>query len=179
MVTVRIALTAVVALALVMSAGAARAGSVSTTNSAGATIVSPFGAGAEPTAIDLGNGAYINFGPGMSPPRSGSGMRVQPRGNLVAQGGGNPHLEASFSAAITLSGRPNQAFGVSLPGSTLLRTGGAEHSVRAFTHDAGETPALSIRGTRIFNIDGTFNLEQDDAENRVYLWTIDIIVSNN
>ncbi len=178
--SVRLALTAVVTLALVSSAGVARAGSVSTTNTAGATIVTSMGAGAEPTAIDLGNGAYLNFGPGMRVPGNTSGMSIQPRGQLVAKGGGNPHLEASFSAALTLSGLPNQAFGLSLPGSTLLQTGNAEHSVRAFSHDAGKTPALSVRGTRKFNVEGIFSLEQDEkSRERVYIWAIDIIVSNN
>ena len=176
---VRHALTATAALVLLMSAGAARAGPSSTNNLVGANIYGGVVVVTETTTIDLGNGAYLGLGRGSVPSRDAAGMSLRPSGQLVAMGGGNPHLEAAFSATFTLSGKPNQAFGLSVPGATLLQTNGADHSVRAFTHDAGQTPALGHRGNTQFNVGATFSLEADKRQNRTYIWAIEIIISNN
>jgi len=178
---VRLALAATAAAALSMSAGAARAGPSSTNNLVGANIYGGVVVVTETTTttIDLGNGAYLGLGRGGVPSRDAAGMSLRPSGQLVATGGGNPHLKAAFSATFTLSGRPNQAFGLSVPGATLLQTGGADHSTRAFTHDAGQTPALGHRGNAQFNVGATFSLDDDKRQNHTYIWAIDIIVSNN
>lgn len=178
---VRHALVATAAAVLAMSAGAADSGAASTNALAGANIYGGVVVVTEPatTTIDLGNGAYLDLGRGNVPPRDAAGMALRPGGELVAQGGGNPHLEAAFSATFTLSGRPNQAFGLSVPGATLLQTGGANHGVRAFTHDAGQTPALGLRGNTQFNLSGIFSLDDDSRKNRTYIWAVEIIVSNN
>jgi len=180
---VRLALAATAAAALSMSAGAAHAGPSSTSNLVGANIYGGVVVVTETTTatttIDLGNGAYLDLGRGNVPSRGAAGMALRPGGEMVAQGGGNPHLEAAFSATFTLSGKPNQAFGLSVPGATLLQTNGADHSVRAFTHDAGQTPALGHRGNAQFNVGATFSLDDDKRQNHTYIWAIDIIVSNN
>ncbi len=131
------------------------------------------------TTIDLGTPPFLDLGRGAPPPRDAAGMALRPGGHLVATGGGNPHLKAAFSATFTLSGRPNQAFGLSVPGATLLQTGGAGPGIRAFTHDAGQTPSLGLRGNTQINLAGQFSVDTDRPHNRTYIWAVDIVVSNN
>ena len=178
---VRNALTAVAAAALSMSAGAADAVSSSTNNLVGANIYGGIVVTTGATTIELGNGAFLGLNRGSVPSRDSAGMSLRPRGQLVKTGGGDGHLEAShFFAAITLSGRPNQAFGISASGSTILNSSGSPHSIRTFDHDAGPTPALGSGGNTQFNLGAVFWLEKDrNRKNRHYIWTVEIIVSNN
>jgi hypothetical protein len=178
---VRNTLTAVAAAVLLVSAGAAHAGPSSTNNQAGANIFDGIVVATEPPKIELGNGAFLGLNRGSVLSRDAAGMSLRPGGQLVTAGGDNPHLEAShFFAAITLTGRPNQAFGISALGSTILNSSGSPHSVRTFEHDAGPTPAMGTRGNSHFNVGAVFWLEEDpDRKSRVYIWAVDIIVSNN
>jgi hypothetical protein len=178
---VRNALTALAATALTISAGAVDAVASSTNNLAGANIYGGVVVATEPPTIELGNGAFLGLNRGGVPSRDATGMSLQPRGQLVKTAGGNAHLEAShFFAAITLSGRPNQAFGISAQGSTLLNASGLPHSVRTFQHDAGPTPAMGTGGNSQFNVGAVLWLEEDPKpKDRVYIWAVDIIVSNN
>jgi len=178
---VRNALTAMAAAVLSLSAGAADAVASSTNNLAGANIYGGIVVATAPPTIELGNGAFLGLNRGSVPSRDAAGMSLQPRGQLVTTGGGDSHLDASyFFAAITLSGRPNQAFGISVLGSTVLNASGSPHRVRTFQHDAGSTPALGARGNTHFNAGAVFWLEEiPGRKDRVYIWAVDIIVSNN
>ena len=178
---VRNALTAVAAAVLLLSAGAAHAGPSSTNNLVGANIYDGIVVATGAATIELGNGAFLGLNAGSVPSRDTAGMSLRPSGQVVTTGGGNAHLEAShFFAAITLSGRPNQAFGISALGSTLLNSSGLPHSVRTFNHDAGPTPAMGTGGNSKFNVGAVLWLEEDPKpKDRVYIWAVDIIVSNN
>jgi hypothetical protein len=175
----RNALIAVAAALFVSAAADARASS--TNNVAGATIFGGIVVATEPTTIELGNGAFLGLNRGYVPAGQPAAMSLRPRGQLLTTGGDNPHLEGShFFAAITLSGPPNQAFGISALGSTVLNSDGSSHSVRTFQHDAGPTPALGTRGNTHFNIGAVFWLEKESTQkDREYIWAVDIIVSNN
>jgi len=178
---VRTALAAMAA-ALAISAGAAHAGASSTSNLVGANIYGGVVVVTETTTtnIDLGNGAYLDLGRGSVPSRDAAGLALRPSGEMAVQGEGNPHLKGSFTATLTLSGRPNQAFGISMPGATILNSGGSLYSVQTFEHDAGQTPALGTRGNTQFNIGSFFTLAKiPDRKHRTYIWAVDIIVSNN
>lgn len=177
---VRHALAATAAAGLAMSAGAADGGASSTNNLAGANIHGGVVVLTETTTIDLGTSPFLDLGRGAPPPRAVTSMVLRPDRELVTHGTGNPHLKAMLSATFTLSGQPNQAFGISLPGATILNSGGSLYSVRSFAHDAGQTPAIGARGDTHFNIGAFFTLAKiPDRKDRTYIWAVELIISNN
>lgn len=124
----------------------------------------------------------VNLG-GASIPNGGHATLVlRPEGELIAEGRGNPHVDASFSAVFTLSGEPNQTFGISLPHSMPVTTGAISQSVRTFLHDAGQTPRLGAGGNGRFNVGAVFSIGREGGgktKTEVYIGAINVIVSNN
>lgn len=148
-------------------------GSISTVGTVGATIVD---------RLAVAKYSDVNLG-GASLPRDGHATLVlRPEGELIAEGRGNPHVDASFSAVFTLSGEPNQTFGISLPHSMPVATGAITQSVRTFLHDAGQTPMLGAAGNGRFNVGAVFSVGRQGSgksQTEVYIGAINVIVSNN
>lgn len=148
-------------------------GSSSTVGSVGAMIVD---------RLAVAKYSDVNLG-GASLPRDGHATLVlRPEGELVAEGHGNPHVGASFSAVFTLTGEPNQTFGISLPHSMPVATGAITQSVRTFLHDAGQTPLLGAGGNGRFNVGAVFSVGRQGSGKspiEVYIGAINVIVSNN
>jgi hypothetical protein len=55
-------------------------------------------------------------------------------------------------SAVSVSGSPNQAYGISLPGNTVINTGTQTTVIEGFVHNAGETPTVSPSGQGSFSV---------------------------
>jgi len=53
---------------------------------------------------------------------------------------------------VSVSGSPNQAYGISLPGNTVINTGTQTTVIEGFVHNAGETPTVSPSGQGSFSV---------------------------
>lgn len=124
----------------------------------------------------------VNLGGASLPTGGHATLVLRPDGGLIAEGRGNPHVDASFSAVFTLTGEPNQTFGISLPHSMPVTTGAITQSIRTFLHDAGQTPLLGTGGNGRFNVGAVFSVGREGAghsQTEVYIGAINVIVSNN
>lgn len=72
-------------------------------------------------------------------PRLPSG--AQPIGNLI---GG--------LSSVAVTGTPNQTFGISLPGNTVIVQGNQTVKIEGFVHNAGDTPTMGANGRSSFNV---------------------------
>lgn len=61
------------------------------------------------------------------------------------------------SSAVAVSGIPNQAFTISLPGKTTYQSNGSTVSIDDFSHDAGATPSIDPSGQSVFNLGVTLS----------------------
>ena len=97
------------------------------------------GDGTEDTTTTTGGPAA---GPGSE---TAAGPRLpqgaQPIGNLT---GG--------LSSVAVTGSPNQVYGISLPGQTVIVQGSQTVNIEGFVHNAGETPAMDGRGRSSFNV---------------------------
>jgi hypothetical protein len=85
-----------------------------------------------------GDGAG-NAATGQQGPRLPRG--AQPVGNLL---GG--------VSAVAVTGTPNQHYGISLPGATVITQGAQTTVIEGFVHNAGATPTLGSGGRGSFNV---------------------------
>lgn len=107
-------------------------------------------------------------------------VELRPNGTLAPDGRAARDIRASFAAVFTLSGPPNKTYGIVVPNSTALTSGGAPNSVRTFLHDAGSTPALGEGGRGRFNVGAVFSLgKTSKAKTQVYNGAFYVIVNNN
>lgn len=93
-----------------------------------------------------------NGGPGevkLSPTGERQGTNV----DLIGGGTGTP-------ASFTLSGRPNQAYAISLPDGATIANGTTRIRITAFTHNAGASPRLNGDGSHLFNVGATLQIER-------------------
>lgn len=169
-----LAFLAMAGLAAAIPATPAFAGhgvSDSTTGTANAFIVD---------RLMLAKFSDIDFG-GVSLPAGDHGtLELRPNGTLATDGKVAHDTNASFSAVFSLSGAPNQTFGISLPGAMALTSGGSAQSVRTFLHDAGPMPVLGTGGRGRFNVGAVFSMGKTNAtKTQVYIGAIYVIVSNN
>jgi len=87
----------------------------------------------------------------------GSGSGSQPAaGPRFASGGQSARSVLGSGAAVSVSGVPNQTFGISLPGKTEFITGGANIVIDSFLHDAGTTPTTGNDGNAVVNLGAQF-----------------------
>jgi len=145
----------------------------STTTTVGATIID---------RLSVAKYSDVNIGRASIPEGGTATLELRPEGKLIADGHGNPHVEASFSAVFTLTGEPNQTFGISLPHSTSVATGAISQSVRTFLHDAGPTPLVGAGGNGRFNVGAVFSVgraKTGSSQTEVYIGAVNVIVSNN
>ncbi len=118
-----------------------------------------------------------NGGPGevkLSPTGERQGTNV----DLIGGGTGTP---ASFA----LSGGPDQAYAISLPGTTTIANGTTSIRITAFTHDAGASPSMNGDGSRLFNVGATLQIERggnadaNGGDSGAPNPTINVVVSYN
>ncbi|UCH73105.1 MAG: DUF4402 domain-containing protein [Rhodospirillales bacterium] len=144
-----------------------------TATTAGATIID---------RLAVAKYSDVNLGRASIPADSTATLELRPTGELTAEGSGNPHVDVSFSAVFTLTGEPNQTFGISLPHSMPVATGAITQSVRAFLHDAGKTPLVGAAGNGRFNVGAVFSVGREGggkSQTEVYIGAVNVIVSNN
>ena len=55
-------------------------------------------------------------------------------------------------SAVSVSGSPNQAYGISLPGTTVINQGAQTTVIEGFVHNAGDTPTVSPSGQGSFAV---------------------------
>lgn len=107
-------------------------------------------------------------------------LELLPGGPLANRGVVVSSAQDSFSAVFTLAGSPNQTFGISLPGSITLTSGGSTQSVRTFLHDAGQVPVLASTGRGRFHVGAILSVGRTGSDKtEVYVGAFDVIVSNN
>ena len=112
-----------------------------------------------PQTLSVGMTSGMNFGAVV--PNGGPGeVELSPTGelrgtnvDLIGGGAGTP---ASFA----LSGGPDQAYAISLPGTTTIANGATSIRITAFTHNAGTSPRLNGDGSQLFNVGATLQIEQ-------------------
>lgn len=83
-----------------------------------------------------------------------------------------------LSTSIAIRGMPNQAFAVSVPGTTRLD--GARHyaGLAVITHDAGSTPRIGPRGDTKFVVAAIIDYAKTMPASS-YTGKLDVIVSHN
>lgn len=77
-------------------------------------------------------------------------------GAATERPGSNQQSARSFlggGSAVAVSGVPNQAYAISLPGKITYLTGTSTVSIDGFSHDAGSTPSVDPTGRSVFNLD--------------------------
>lgn len=55
-------------------------------------------------------------------------------------------------SSVAVTGSPNQAYGISLPGQTVIVQGSQTMNIEGFVHNAGATPAMDGAGRSSFNV---------------------------
>ncbi len=105
----------------------------------GAVPVSPEATTDTDTATSTGGDSTGNAATAQQGPRLPRG--AQPVGNLL---GG--------VSAVAVTGTPNQHYGISLPGATVITQGAQTTVIEGFVHNAGETPTLGSSGRGSFNV---------------------------
>jgi len=55
-------------------------------------------------------------------------------------------------SSVSVSGSPNQAYGISLPGTTVINQGAQTTVIEGFVHNAGDTPTVSPSGQGSFSV---------------------------
>lgn len=158
--------------------------SVSTTGTANVLVLDRMMFGATSTAIIdtlmLAKFSDIDLGATYLSSGDHGTVELRPNGTLAANGMAARGTGASFSAVFSLAGPPNKTYGIVVPGSMVLTSGGATQSVRSFLHDAGPTPTLGTGGRGRFNIGAVVSVGKTSAKKtQVYNGAIYVIVSNN
>ena len=110
-----------------------------------------------PRYLSMGMTSAMNFGAVV--PYGGPGeVKLSPTGELR---GTNVYLidgDMGTPASFALSGRPNQAYAISLPDNATIANGPAGLRITAFTHDAGALPRLNGDGSHGFNVGATLQI---------------------
>ncbi len=130
------------------------------------------------TATGMAKTVDMDFG---TIAEAGAGTVVLATDGSRTTTGGGTGTPASFA----LSGRPNQAYAISLPDNVTLATGTTGLEMTAFTHDAGPTPTLNSTGSHGFNVGATLLVNgsrsggADSGDSGVPDPTINVVVSYN
>jgi hypothetical protein len=85
-------------------------------------------------------------------PADGQNGQQDVSARFSGQGGRSAAGLLGTSSSVAVSGSPNQAYGISLPGKTSYVAGEAAVSIEKFIHDAGTTPSVRGDGRTVFNL---------------------------
>jgi len=80
----------------------------------------------------------------------------QSAGSRFGNRGQSARAVLGSASAVAVSGAPNQAFAITLPGKTSFTSGQSSVNVEGFVHDAGATPSVSGDGRGVFNVGAQF-----------------------
>ncbi len=129
----------------------------------------------EPVAFTEASG--MNFGTVM--PNGGAGrVALKPDGVIIVQGVLVADRDQVAAASFKLSGSDSQAYTISLPEAVTFGKGADSVKLNTFTHNAGESPVLSLNGYGNFNIGATLLLRKQQTAG-LYTGTVNVIISNN
>jgi hypothetical protein len=167
----RFALVTAAALTLASTLSAAQ-NSATTTASAKANIISPI------TLVKV-VGADLNFGDVVPGAVAGT-VTVDPASARTSGGGVSLGNGAAVSAAaFTVGGAGSATYSITLPGSAVTITSGANNmTVTGFTSSPSLTGTLSAGGTQTLSVGGTLNVGINQAVG-AYTGTFSVTVAYN
>jgi hypothetical protein len=129
--------------------------------------------------IQIDNDNNMSFG-NISPGSESGKIQVYPNGNRIATGGASiVKTECENGAAsFKITGAPNTAYCISLPGMTKLSSNNNEMMVSEFTSNQSAGATLNSNGESVIQIGASLDINPNQAPG-YYSGNFDIIVAYN